>query len=99
MSEKITWTHVDKLVRKMHDEKGMLPIGMTDAEVAHAFVKWLDRRNGDLIRQTEQMDERCDRLEVELQKLRTAPKSKTKKRLGALEEQVKDLQFRLGYQQ
>lgn len=99
MSEQITWTHVDKLVRKMHDEKGMLPIGMTDAEVAHAFIKWLDRRNGDLIRQTEQMDERCDRLEVELQKLRAAPKSKTKKRLEALEEQVKDLQFRLGYQQ
>jgi hypothetical protein len=91
MSEQITWTHVDKLVRKMHDEKGMLPVGLTDAEVAHAFIKWLDRRNGDLIRQTEQMDERCDQLEVELMKLRNAPKSKTKQRLAALESAVAEL--------
>ncbi|MNP72814.1 hypothetical protein D3C76_1694380 [compost metagenome] len=75
----------------MHDEKGMLPIGMTDAEVAHAFIKWLDRRNEDLIRQTERMDERCDRLEVELMKLRNAPKSKTKQRLAALEAAVAEL--------
>ena len=95
MSEQITWTHVDKLVRKMHDDKGMLPIGLTDAEVAHAFIKWLDRRNGDLIRQTEQMDERCDRLEVELMKLRNAPKSKTKQRLAKLEEQVQEITEKL----
>jgi hypothetical protein len=43
MSEQITWTHVDKLVRKMHDNRGMLPIGLTDAEVAHAFIKFLER--------------------------------------------------------
>ncbi|MNP45013.1 hypothetical protein D3C76_1389030 [compost metagenome] len=92
MSEQITWTHVDKLVRKMHDEKGMLPIGLTDAEVAHAFIGWLERRNANLILDAQQMDERCDRLEVELMKLRNAPKSKTKQRLEALEKAVEELQ-------
>lgn len=95
MSEQITWTHVDKLVRDMHDERGMLPVGMSDAEVAHAFIKWLDRRNGDLIRQAEQMDERCDRLEVELMKLRNAPKSKTKQRLANLEGKVQEIAEKL----
>lgn len=88
MSEQITWTHVDKLVREMHDERGMLPVGLSDAEVAYAFIKWMNRRNADLIRETERMDERCDRLEVELLELRNAPKSKTKQRLATLECQV-----------
>lgn len=95
MSEQITWTHVDKLVRKMHDERGMLPIGLTDAEVAHSFIGWLDRRNANLILDAQRMDERCDRLEVELLKLRTAPKSKTKQRLANLEGQIKEIAEKL----
>jgi hypothetical protein len=95
MSEQITWTHVDKLVRKMHDEYGMLPLGATDAEVAHAFIKWLERENGKLSQNDTMLERRCAQLEVELMKLRNAPKSKTKQRLSALETAVEELQARV----
>ncbi|MNL44556.1 hypothetical protein D3C87_1671390 [compost metagenome] len=91
MSEQITWTHVDKLVRDMHDEKGMLPVGLTDPEVAYSFLKWIDRTSADIQRDAATLLAHCDQLEVELMKLRNAPKSKTKQRLAALESAVAEL--------
>lgn len=96
MSEQITWTHVDKLVRDMHDEKGMLPIGLTDAEVAYSFLKWIDRTSADIQRDAATLLDHCERLEVEVHKLRNAPKSKTKKRLELLEVAVAELRQHTG---
>lgn len=92
MSEQITWTHVDKLVRKMHDERGMLAIGLTDAEVAHAFIQWLARQNEKLFQNGTQLEQRCDSLGIQLMQAKNAPKSKTKQRLHDLEAAVAELQ-------
>jgi len=98
MSEQITWTHVDKLVRKMHDERGMLPIGLTDAGVTHDFIKWQERNRDILLAKLEQRDRDIVQLHNQLsaleEKART-PKSKTKQRLSALEAAVEELQDRL----
>jgi hypothetical protein len=91
MSEQITWTHVDKLVRKMHDERGMLQSGMNDAEVTYTMIKFLDRQTRTFSQSNEELEARCERLEVEVHKLRNAPKSKTKQRLEKLECQVSRL--------
>lgn len=97
MSEQITWTHVDKLVRKMHDNREMLPTGLTDAEVAYSFIKFLERslqqseicaesRGASMASLKRELDTTRGQLDVAL----TKP-SKTKQRLAKLEEQVAKL--------
>jgi hypothetical protein len=99
MSEQITWTHVDKLVRKMHDEDGLLPVGNTDAEIAYNFVKFLmnvrTKAEKDYRRASERYYARegeLMRLEQHLKEEREKPKSKTKQRLAKLEATVAELQ-------
>jgi polyhydroxyalkanoate synthesis regulator phasin len=79
----------------MHDDLGMRPIGLTDAEVTHAFIQWLMRRSKEIQHDSGRLEQRADMLEIELSKLRNAPKSKTKQRLAKLEEQVSEMQQRL----
>jgi len=95
MPEQITWTHVDKLTSRLLDERGMMHVGNTDPEVTYNLLQFLDTRLKAFQRDVEIQEERCDRLEVELSKLRNAPKSKTKQRLAKLEEQVSEMQQRL----
>lgn len=106
MSEQITWTHVDKLVRKMLEDRVQMACGNTDAEVAYDFIKFLGRNLNQAEICAESRGASMASLKRELESTRqqlsealTAKPSKTKQRLSALEEQVKDLQFRLGYQQ
>lgn len=96
MSEQITWTHVDKLVRKMHDEKGMLPIGSTDAEVAHSFIKWQERNRDILLAKLEEHDREIVQLRYQLDDLKNKPVGKTKKRLELLEVAVAELRQHTG---
>ncbi|MNC10422.1 hypothetical protein D3C87_1102620 [compost metagenome] len=99
MSEQITWTHVDKLVRKMHDEEGLLPVGNTDAEIAYNFVKFLmnvrTKAEQDYRRASERYYSRegeLMRLEQQLKAEREKPAGKTKQRLAKLEAAVVELQ-------
>lgn len=96
MSEQITWTHVDKLVRKMHDERGMLPIGLTDAEVVHTFISWLQRENEMLRSAGASLESKLAWTETSLRAAQNRPvkKSKTKERLAKLEAAVAELQKR-----
>ncbi|MBP3864204.1 MAG: hypothetical protein J6F32_06950 [Pseudomonas sp.] len=96
----ITWTDVDKLVRKMHEDRGMLPCGSTDAEVAHAYLKYLQRSYRLLEVQKEQVKNRLaaataqkEKLEQEL--LDRKP-NKTKQRLAVLESTVAELRQHVG---
>jgi hypothetical protein len=93
MAEQITWTHVDKLVRKMHEERGMLPTGLTDAEITYSFIKWQERQRSILLLRLEQQD--CEAVQLRNQVRALAPKSKTKQRLAILEAAVEDLQAKL----
>lgn len=93
MSEQITWTHVDKRVRKMHDDRGMLPIGNTDAEVAHAFLGWLQRENETLRSAGASLETKLAWTETSLRAAQNRPikKAKTKERLAKLEKEVRRL--------
>lgn len=99
MSEQITWTHVDKLVRKMLDERGMLARAMNDAEVTYDLIKFLERS----LHQSEicadsrgalmaSLKRELDSTRQQLAEALTTKPSKTKKRLDALEKAVRDLQ-------
>jgi hypothetical protein len=72
MSEQITWTHVDKLVRKMHDERGMLQSGMNDAEVTYTMLKFLDRQTRAFSLSNEELEARCGALEAQLMHAKAA---------------------------
>lgn len=98
MTQTITWTHVDKLVRKMHDEEGLLPVGNTDAEIAYNFVKFLmnvrTKAEQDYRRASERYYARegeLMRLEQQLKAERDKPQGKTKQRLAKLEAAVAEL--------
>lgn len=91
MNQQITWTHVDQLVRRMHEDRGLLPLGLTDAEVAHSFIKWLQAENETLRRGGEAQEKRADWAENALKALQSKPTGKTKKRLTALEAKVEEL--------
>lgn len=102
-AEQITWTHVDKLVRDMHDEEGLLPVGNTDAEIAYNFVKFLmnvrTKAEKDYQRASERYYSRegeLMRLEQQLKAEREKPLGKTKQRLKDLEEAVADLRKHTG---
>lgn len=95
MSEQITWTHVDRYVRDAHDNRGMLPIGPTDAGCALAYIKWLERTLEHTEKAMEQVGIRCDRAEAEIVRIKAAPK-KSKQRIADLEENVKIIRRHLG---
>lgn len=100
MSEKITWTHVDRYVRDAHDKRGMLPMGPTDADCALAYIKWLERtletqcRDGDIT--VEEL--RRTRVELESVKASSRPLKKSKQRIADLEENVEIIRRHLGLQ-
>lgn len=93
MSEKITWTHVDRYVREAVTRAGIIYLGSTDAEVALSYISYLERslevqgRNGD--RTVEEL--RRTRDELADMKAKCQSVSKTKKRLAALEAKVEEL--------
>lgn len=93
MSEKITWTHVDKRVREICEERGILPIGDSDAEVAHSLIKFLNGRlrsvENSLTICQDSYARACDSLQQEITK--GVSSGKTKKRLAALEAKVEEL--------
>lgn len=98
MSEQITWTHVDKLVRQMLDDRMQMPCGKTDAEVAYDFIKFLGRQVNSLDGDLETKDANLLRLRAQLEttqrqlsEARSEPKGKTKARLAKLETQVSRL--------
>lgn len=95
MSEQITWTHVDKLVRKMLDDRMQMPCGSSDAEVAYDFVKFLDRCLEDAERDVGVKLSLIEVLHREIAQLKNKPKSKTKQRLANLEGQVKEISEKL----
>lgn len=103
MNEQITWTHVDKLVRKMHDNRGMLPIGLTDAEVAHAFIKFLERslQQSEICAESRgasmaSLKRELDSTRQQLAEALTTKPGKTKQRLAKLEEQMEHLSRYIG---
>lgn len=98
MSEKITWTHVDRHVRQALERSGTIAFGETDAEVAMGYIAFLERslkvqqQNGD--RTFEEL--RRTRIELEEVKRRAQPVKKTKQRLTDLEENVDLIRRHLG---
>lgn len=92
----ITWTHVDKLVRDMHDERGMLPTGATDAEVAHAFIKWQEKQREAVLSRLEERDREIVQLRYQLDAMKVKPVRKTKQRLALLESTVAELRQHVG---
>lgn len=97
MSEQITWTHVDKMVRKMLDDRGMLQTGMNDAEVTYNLIKYMQRHERVLELAKEQVENTLanerrmgDVLKKEILDLKSS-KGRTKKRLDKLEQQVEKL--------
>jgi len=98
MSQQITWTHVDKYVREMHDHRGMLETGMTDAEVTLSYIKFIERQlqkaEDALIRKDD--DIQRTRVELEAVKTRAMQPGKTKQRLAALEIAVQELRLHTG---
>ena len=99
MAEQITWTHVDKLVRQLHSEAGLMRVGTTDAEVAYNFVKFLSSARtkaentalklSEYLMESERRARNLDH-RLSLAQQETA-KGKTKQRLAILEEQVAKL--------
>lgn len=94
MSEKITWTHVDRHVRQALERSGTIAFGETDAEVTMGYIAFLERslkvqqQNGD--RTFEEL--RRTRVELEEVKRRAQPVKKTKQRLAEVEAAVYALQ-------
>lgn len=96
MTQIITWTHVDRLVRDMYDERGMLPVGATDAEVAHAFIKWQEKQRGIVLRDLEERDREIVQLRYQLEAMKAKPLRKTKERLAEIEENIDFIRRHLG---
>lgn len=90
----ITWTHVDKLVRDMHDTEGLLPVGNTDAEITYNFIKFLANVRTKAEREYSSM--RASLLVKDEQLMiaeqnRRAKSPKTKERVTTLEKEVERL--------
>jgi len=103
MSEQITWTHVDKLVRKMLDDRMQMACGNTDAEVAYDFVKFLERSTTSLENDLTEHKREALTLKAQLETTReqlaealTTKPGKTKKRLELLEVAVAELRQHTG---
>lgn len=95
MSEKITWTHVDRYVRDAHDKRGMLPMGPTDADCTLAYIKWLERMLDTKEKICEQLSVQAHRAEAEIVRIKAAPK-KNKQRIADLEQSVESIRRHLG---
>lgn len=98
MSQKITWTHVDRYVREMHDHRGMLETGMSDAEVTLSYIKFIERQ---LRKNEETLQIRSEALDAKCHELRAIaaqcqPVGKTKQRLAKLEAAVQELRLHTG---
>lgn len=94
MSEKITWTHVDRYVRDAHDKRGMLPMGPTDADCALSYIKWLERTLDKAEQTNHRQDLELCRTRVELEDVKGRAQKvpgKMKQRLAALELAVEQL--------
>jgi hypothetical protein len=88
MSEKITWTHVDRYVRDAHDSRGMLPMGTTDADCTLSYIKWLERTLARAEQTVMNRDNEIRRTFAELEDVKGRVQKvpgKTKQRLAALE--------------
>lgn len=97
MSEKITWTHVDRHVRETLDRSGTIAFGETDAEVAMGYIAFLERSLKTKEQVCEQLSIRADSYRIEAENLRKAVRpGKTKQRLAALEENVDFIRRHLG---
>jgi hypothetical protein len=92
MSEQITWTHVDKLVRKMLDDRGQLACGGNDAEVALVFIKFLGRSLNQAEISVDSRGATIASLQRQLKEAQAVRPGKTKKRIDALEKAVRELQ-------
>lgn len=95
MVNTITWTHVDKLVRDLHDKEGLLPSGNTDAEITYNFIKFLMNVRTKAEQHYSRASDRyfsregeIMRLEHQLKAEQAKPLGKTKQRLKELEEEV-----------
>lgn len=98
MSEKITWTHVDRYVRDAHDKRGMLPMDPTDAGCTLSYIKWLERtlEKADRDSQQKHTELRRTRVELESVKANSRPVKKSKQRIADLEENVEIIRRHLG---
>lgn len=97
MSEKITWTHVDRHVRQALERSGTIAFGETDAEVAMGYIAFLERSLKTKEQVCEQLSIRADSYRVEAENLRKAVRpGKTKQRLTDLEENVDLIRRHLG---
>lgn len=98
MPEQITWTHVDKLVRKMLDERGMLQSGVNAAEVTYNLIKFLERSLTQAELCADSRGATVASLQRQLKEAQQAPKlGKTKQRLDALEKEVNRIRKTLAY--
>ena len=85
MSEKITWTHVDRHVRQALARSGTLAFGETDAEVAMGYIAFLERSLKIKEQTIAARTELLDATRRELAEAKAKPIGKTKQRLAALE--------------
>lgn len=94
MTTKITWTHVDQHVRQQCEHAGMLQLGVTDAEIAYNYLKYVESKADLFQREGEKMEAERDRLKIQVRALEAKPVKvgKTKQRLAALEKAVTELQ-------
>lgn len=98
MSEQITWTHVDKLVRKMLDDRMQMACGTTDAEVTYNMIKFLERSLSQAELCAQSLGATNSALQRQLKEAQQAPKlGKTKQRLAKLEAAVAELQKQPGH--
>lgn len=96
MSEKITWTHVDRYVRDAHDKRGMLPFGPTDADCTLAYIKWLERTLAQKEQTVAVRTELLENTRKQLAEAKSAPLKKSKQRIADLEENVEFIRRHLG---
>lgn len=92
---KITWTNVDAVSRKILEDRGILPSGATDAEVALSLIGFLDRSLRASDENRFQLQASVDRLGRQLA-AQCSP-GKTKDRVSALEVALAELKDRIGF--
>lgn len=96
MSEKITWTHVDRHVRQALERSGTIQFGETDAEVAMGYIAFLERSYTTLQHNHLTLAEKLDRAEEKVRFAHEGPLKKTKQRLADIEENLDFIRRHLG---
>ena len=91
MSEKITWTHVDRYVRDAHDKRGMLPMGPTDADCTLSYITLVQKEQTVAVR-----TELLETTRRQLAEAKARPVKKSKQRIADLEENVEIISRHLG---